>query len=237
MLHRYVQSFDPHRLFYVEIDDPRQARRYAGLADFLVLRCGAIGPEGVGEPIWVYEQVRRAREEAGPGVPIVALLPAYEDHIAGLGRPTPRQMAAMAYLAMTAGAAGLVFDGFDAPVTAAGPGFGADSRLFLMIRVLTQHAKLLGPILCSPDASEAIEAEQVADGPVRWTARRHAGRLYLIAVNASAQDAYAAFRPKSGRFAKATEVFENRERALDRSRFSVEFGPCESHVFAIEEGR
>jgi len=236
----YLQSLDPHHPFYVILGDSHQAARYRDCADFLAVRCRAVAPGGVSQVEWVYEQMRRARSSAGRGVPIVAMFPAYRDLEKGIERPTAEQMRAMTYLAFAAGAAGVIFDGYhyrtsDDPLKR---GFSNEPRLREMIYILSRHAAFLGPILAAPEDRSAVRVVQPPLGSVRWTARRWGGVVYLLAVNASAQKAYAAFEPgDGGAFGGVREIFENRAIGLDGSRFSMEFGPYETHVFAITETR
>jgi len=241
----YLQTLDPHRPFYIALSHPSQIERYRDLADYLVMRCRAIGPGGTGEPQWIYELICRAREQAGPDVPIVAMLSAYRDYEQGLERPTPAQMRAVTYLALIGGAAGVIFDGYHYRnrTDPARRGFSDDPALRDAIYALSRQAAFLGPILLSPDASVGsdlpeVSVEQPPDGTVRWTTRRHAAGLYVVAANASAQKAVAAFQLGQRRGAlEVREVFENRAVALDGARFLVEFEPYGTRVFAITAKR
>jgi hypothetical protein len=232
---RYVGNIDPRRPFYAVLGSEQQAWRFREAADFLVVPCRAIGPDGVGEPEWVYEQIARARRQAGPRVPVVALIPAYRDPQRHQDRPDAAQVYAMTYLALVAGAAGVIYDGYEIPDE---NGFSQDRALREMIFSLSHHIGFLGPIVISRSAKADIVADQPPYGAIRWTAHRHAGRLYIVAVNAAPRTAYAAFRPAGrGVFRDVTEVLEKRPIRTDNSRFAAQFAPYGSHVFAIEESR
>jgi len=250
----YLQSLDPYHPFYMVLTHPSQVERYRDYADFLVMCCGAIGPGQSGEPEWVWEQIRCARQRAGPTIPVVAMLPAYRDYSQGLERPTPPQMRAITYMALVGGACGIVFDGYHY-LTLTDPakrGFSNDPALLDTISALSREVAFLGPSMISPSRGADIlpvSVEQPPDGSVRWTVRRAAASpgsagilpsYYIIAVNGSAQQAYAAFRLGSTDILpviEVREVFQNRAVALDGSRFSVEFEPYGTRVFAITAKR
>lgn len=242
----YLQSLDPYHPFYVVLGHPSRAERCRDCADFLVMRCRAMGAGGAGEPEWVYEQVRQARQSVGLTIPVVAMLSAYRDPEQGLERPTPPQMRAMTYMALVAGAVGVIFDGYDygGANDPEKKGFAENSNLRETIYVLSRHVALLGPIVLAPEARDAVTVEQPPYGSVRWTTRRYAGGVRLIAVNGAARTAYAAFRlpPSEGSSggaaqpAPAVEVLdllENRRVAVENQRFTAEFEPYGTHVFAI----
>ena len=241
----YLQSLDPYHPLYVVLGHPSQVERYRDCADFLVLQCRTIGPETIGEPEWAYEQMRRACEQAGPTVPVVAMLSAYRDYALGLERPTPQQMRAITYLALIGGAAGVIFDGYHyrGANDPAKRGFANDPASRDTIYALSRQAASLGPIMISPKLTGStgvppVNVEQLPQGPVRWTMRRHAGAIYIVAANSSAQNAYAAFRlGQTGDAVEVREVFENRAVALDGSRFSIEFEPYGTHVFVVTAKR
>jgi len=237
-LRNYLQSLDPYHPLYVVLGHPSQAERYRDCADFLVIRCRAIGAGGVGEPEWVYEQVRGARREAGPTVPVVAMLTAYRDYEQGLERPTPIQLRAMTYLAMVGGAAGVIFDGYHykGRNDLEKRGFSDDPALRETVYLLSRHVALLGPMLLGPDASDALKVAH--NGTIRGAARYYAGGIRVIVVNAAPQPAAAAFELGPGNLgAGVRELLENRDVPLEGSRFSVQFGPYETHVFAISPKR
>jgi len=237
----YLQSLDPHRPFYVVLTDPSQVERYRDCADFLVMRCRAIGPRNVGEPQWVWQQMCRACAKAGPGVPVVAMFSAYRDYDQGLERPTPRQMRVLTYMALIGGAAGISFDGYHYK-TGADPakrGFSDDPALRDMIYALSREVAFLGPILIAPERSaETITVEQPPGSPVRWTMRRRADVTYIVAANGAAENVQAVFRiGQKGKPFEVQEVFTNRAVALDESKLLVEFEPYGTRVFAIAAKR
>jgi hypothetical protein len=237
----YLQTLDPHRAFYVVLSHPAQVERYRGCADFLVMRCRTIGPDGVGEPAWAYDQIRRAREQAGPTVPIVAMLSAYRDYEQGLERPNPEQMRAMTYMALIGGAAGVIFDGYHyrSSNDPAKRGFSDDPALRDMIYALSRQLAVLGPILISPSEAGGAEVlpvavEQPPSGPVRSAIRPYGSELYVVAANGSAQRAVAALHLKQegGGAMVVREVSSTRAEALG-PRIPLEFEPYEVRVFAI----
>lgn len=238
-VHQYMQNLDPHRPFHLILGDGRQATRFRESADFLTVPGRAVTPHGIAEPEWIYEQVRRARRAAGPRVPIVALLPAYRDVEQNIERPTPEQMRAMTYLALVGGAAGLIIDGYHyrSKNDPQKRGFSHDPPLRETIYILSRHVAFLAPILMGDEPTGVVTAEQSPVGSIRWTARRYAGNVYVIAVNASARPARVAFRAGEGSrgFSQVREIFENKLMTLDGPRFSVEFESYAAHVFGITE--
>ncbi|MCX8037643.1 MAG: hypothetical protein N3D11_11490 [Candidatus Sumerlaeia bacterium] len=236
-LRSYLHSLDPYHPLYVMLGHPNQAARYRGCADFLVMHCRWSGTGGTAEPEWVYEQVRRAKQGAGPTVPVVAMLTAYRDAEQGLERPTPQQLRAAVYMALVAGAAGVIFDGYHyrSRTDPLRRGYADDPALLKAVYQLSHHAARLGPALLASEAADAmVSVEQPMYGTVRWRALRTREGVQILAVNGAAVNAVAAFQlpPLAGGAAwDVREEFEGRMVPLDGARFSVQFAPYETHVF------
>jgi len=136
--------------------------------------------------------------------------------------PTPLEEECMVYLALVHGARGLLY-------------FAHKPRsapLWEEMRLLGREVEALTPILS--DLSPAPEVT-VNDDRIHFGAKRHDGRLYLMAVNTRPETVEATFAsPSLAEGQPATVLFENRTVEIRDGQLTDPFGPYVRHVYEVE---
>ena len=196
--------------------------QYRGLADIVMVSTQAAGSTRPFDLGAVTRPLDQAKGALGGEAPIWAVLNLGDEKTL---EPTPEELSVTAYLAITHGADGVLWE----------PLFYLQEHPAVkeaLLRVLTELRQLT-PALVSPTLRVITATNKRT---MHGTARRYQDQLYLIIVNASPQEQPATtFTLKGVPKAAPVEVlFEDRTLTLEGRVLTDDFGPYQRHVYRLE---
>ena len=98
------------------------------------------------------------------------------------------------------------------------------------MKQIAAEVKTLSPMLLAPDDLGPVPFVP-SDAPIHTKLKRHAGKLYLIAVNAGSAPCRVTFDLPEKLPPRAAVMFERRTLPTSGSRLTADFKPLEVHVF------
>jgi hypothetical protein len=153
--------------------------------------------------------------------------PPTADELARGRAPNYEEERCMTYLALAHGAKGLVYwCYYDMRVL---PQY---NEMWGWMKKLGAEVKALSPVLLSAADLGPVRCTP-ANAAVHTKLKRHAGRLYLIAVNAEQSPCQVTFDLRRGLPAQVEVMFEGVKAATNGTRLTADFKPLEVHVYDL----
>lgn len=238
--HPAIAEADPHRPILLSLRPNYSMPQFAELADIVLAWSDPV-------PRWpittVADAVHAAREAVADRKPVWAIIqssgrrwtnelgPTLEPDARP---PTPAEHRAMVYLALMAGADGLVYHAFSLPSHADRPAYSIrrdEPQLWDTILETNQQLRWLAPVLLH-SKPEPIEFEE--DSPIRAAAWEHQGARYVIAVNTEDSTSVLAFDVGASAGEEIPVLFERRTVVASPSGdLGDVFEPFGVHIYQV----
>lgn len=153
--------------------------------------------------------------------------------IGGEKKPTPAQVKAEVWMAITHGATGLIYF-----VHQFQPSFDEhalldDPEMLTAVTALNRQVQDLAPVLNGPTLADAVRVTSGSDAPVAALCKKRDGATYVFAVGMRDAPARAAFTLSSVKTATADVIGENRAIPVRGGRFDDAFAPYGVHLYRI----
>lgn len=231
---RLLQAHAPGGVTFIAQDRPPELDRWRDAADVIGVDPYPIFnvPEGATSPLErVAEWVEQAQASVEGSRPVWAVIQFFPFGAKGHW-PTYDELRTMSYMAIVAGAKGLLYWSYGAKGLAWVRDPAQRSELWRRLVKLTKEIRSLEPALLGPDAPEILAGVSPA-GPIRVLAKRVGDVRYLIAVNHTPREVEAVLRLAEP--AAAVEVIGEGRTVEVRSLASMgdRFGPYATHVYRI----
>jgi hypothetical protein len=208
---------------------PSCVYQFGGLSDVLLVSASAVRAARPFDLTNVTTPLDRAKALLRGKVPIWVVL---DVRGAGPVEAEPAELTAMAYVAVTHGADGVLWEPFS--YIKARPAFGD------AIRTTADELRQLTPALTSPVVSVITGAKWVSKATesktsLHGTSRQYQDQLYLIIVNISqeAQPATTFTLTRVAPTAPVEVLFENRSLTLEGGVLTDDFAPYARHVYRL----
>jgi len=195
--------------------------QYGGLSDIVLVSTEAVGGSRPFDLRGITRPIDKAKAMLRGQVPVwVVLVPGEEGSL----EPEPTELSVMAYLAVTHGASGLLWEPFRYA--------NEHPKVWQALLDITEELRQLTPALVSPTV-HVITATNKAT--MHGAARRHQDQLYLILVNASHEAQPGTTFTLTGvpKSAPVEVLFEDRTLTLEDGVLTDDFGPYERHVYRL----
>ncbi len=239
--HPAIAEADPHRPIMLALRPNYSMTQFAEVADIVLVWNDPI-------PRWsvtsVADAVRAGQEAVEGRKPVWAIIqssgyrwlnelsPTLE---ADARPPTPEEHRAMVFLALMAGADGLVYHSFALPSRGDRPSYRIERNepeLWESILETNRRLGWLAPVLLHADP-EPIELDD--DLPIRAASWEHEGTHYIVAVNTDDSTSVVAFNPGIGAGKEVPVLFENRSVVVSGSGdIGDVFDPFGVHIYQID---
>ena len=221
-LSRLVKSIDSKHLTVLQIEGPPYAP-YRDSADIIEIACpSSYAPQLI---LRLVEDLKEIRSQLGPGKPFIlwigASIPSPDDR-------TAEEIRCACYLALMAGATGLIFH-------MGHGGIGPEhTRLWSVFPGLSREIEPLFAILTRPQESDPLEVG--IDRPeIKYCVRQYDGKSYLLAVNTAPESVPAAISilKTASTYRRVSLPFENRQIQLEQNIFRDTFTAYEPHLYEL----
>jgi hypothetical protein len=175
----------------------------------------------------VASAVRSARATVQDEKPVWAVLQWYRYE--GGRFPTPREMRCMAFLALAAGAKGILWYGFY-------QGYKNDSAHWPDVAALGRELRSVEDVVLAsaPDTEVAVEP---ADAPIEVLVKQSAAGIHLLAVNSEDRALPDVRFSLPARIAEASERLRGKPLTVDAKSVTVSFDAYEPVVIDVQSGR
>jgi hypothetical protein len=227
--YRTVKRLDPNHPAWIVLYQVNELKSYLKTTDVIGADPYPIPHRPIG---MAGEWTQLARKAVGPKravwmVPQAHNTSLYRKDGAKYAGPTFDEMRCMAYQCLVHGANGLIFYSF---FDLKRDPLGFESR-WADVKNLGAEIKSLIPVLLSADEPPKV---QLSSGvrQIHFSAKRHGGKLYILAVNASREEQDAEFTI-SAEVKEAKVLFKNRSLSVEKYRLTDKFQPIAVHVYEI----
>lgn len=238
--HPAIAEADPHHPIMLALRPNYSMPLFARLADIVLAWSDPI-------PRWristVEDAVRAGQEAVDGSKPVWAIIQSTGQRwwnelsptLEAEGRPpTPAEHRAMVYLALIAGADGLVYHAFAVPARGDSPSYNVrrdEPELWASMIETNRQIGWLAPVLLNADP-EPIEMDE--GSPIRAAAWEHQGVRYVIAVNTEDSTSVLAFNVGAAPGEEVAVLFERRSVIASASGdLGDVFEPFEVHLYQV----
>lgn len=148
--------------------------------------------------------------------------------------PTPEAVRSQVWMALIQGARGIIYFAHEFKPKFIEAGFLAHPEIVEAVKSINAEVKSLAPVLNAPALSGFVEIAQAKDAaPVAFVVKRHAGALYVFAVNMRETETKATFTLKDAAGANAEVLGEKRSVPIAEKAFADEFKGYAVHLYKI----
>jgi hypothetical protein len=228
--YRLVKQLDPNHPTWIVLYQVDELKFYLNTADVIGTDPYPIPRRPIS---MASEWTQKTRKNSGPRravwmVPQAHNLGIYSDNDTEYTSPTFEEMRCMAYQCLVNGVNGLVFYSF---FDLKRDPLGFDKR-WAEVKKLGAEIRSLMPVLLSTEEPPGV---QLAKGSryIHFSAKRHDGKLYILAVNVSREEQDAEFII-SAEAEEAKVLFEERSVPVEKYRLVDKFQPIAVHIYEIQ---
>jgi hypothetical protein len=154
-------------------------------------------------------------------------------HVNGRTRPTPAQVRSEVWMAIACGASGIVYFAHEFEPKFAEAGLLAYPEIVAGVAAVNAEVRSLAPILCRPQARDAVSVQVDGGGEVAVRAHRDGKDLVVVAASLAATPVQATFMVAGHRSGKVLRLGEERPAKLAEGRFAEMFAPYGIGLYRI----
>lgn len=151
-------------------------------------------------------------------------------------KPTPEQIRSEVWMSLIHGSRGIIYFVHQFEPNFKEASLLDDPELLPAVTELNRQITALAPVLNSPTLEDAVSVSvEGSDGKIATMCKRHAGALYVFAVNMNAHPTKGTFQLSDKSGAKAEVLDEDRSQAISGGKFEDEFKGYAVHCYRVAE--
>ena len=149
-------------------------------------------------------------------------------------RPTPEQVRAEVWMAITCGAGGVIYFAHEFAPQFVEAGLLAHAEIAAAVKSVNAEVLAMAAVLNSPTLEDAVRVDAGTGVGIAMLCKQDGADLMIFTASMTAQTARAKFTMQNGKRAGKVEVRgERRERQLDGGTFTDDFAPYAVHHYRI----